>query len=337
METEKIMTPTLKKQLTTWYLANQRPLPWRRSRDPYAVWVSEVMLQQTTSQAVIPFYERFMARFPNLQTLAEGSLDDVYAQWSGLGYYSRARNLHKAAQQLARSGFPQRSAELLELPGFGPYTARAVASIAFGEPVGVLDGNVIRVICRFDGNADEWWKTSVRRHLQERADAIVQGTQPEIMNQALMELGATICTPQSPTCFLCPIRSGCQAYKTQQTPTLPLKKPRRAIEAWLWEPRVHIRRHKIALVKNTYAPFLKDQWILPGRVAPLKKAPKTYALRHSITHHDIFVTFAKNTPTLSEDLSTEATTWFELASLSKKVPVALIQKAVAVFLQTTAL
>ncbi len=290
------------------------------------------MLQQTTSQAVIPYFERFTRRFPTLKSLAESSLDDVYAQWSGLGYYSRARNLHAAAQTLALNGFPRSHVELLELPGFGPYTARAVAAIAFDEPVGVLDGNVIRVITRLDGDASEWWKTSSRQRLQSRSDDIVSGHPPSVMNQALMELGATVCTPQSPACFLCPVRSSCVAAKTQQTTTIPLKKPRRAMEVWVWEPSVRIQGKKIALVKNDYAPFLKGQWILPGRVVQRSKPPTTFAVRHSITHHDIFVTFPKKTSRISK----EAATWFELESLSKKVPVALIQKAVSAFLRSSA-
>ena len=140
--------------LITWYKENKRDLPWRNpqgsrgSKDPYRIWISEVMLQQTTVTAVIPFYEKFMNRFPKVQDLAQAKIEDVYEYWAGLGYYSRARNLHKAAQMFAENGFPKTAAELIEYPGLGPYTSRAIASLAFGEKVGVLDGNVIRVLSR---------------------------------------------------------------------------------------------------------------------------------------------------------------------------------------------
>ncbi|MFN8943830.1 MAG: A/G-specific adenine glycosylase, partial [Pseudobdellovibrionaceae bacterium] len=155
--------------LKTWYLQNQRPLPWRKNQNPYAVWISEVMLQQTTVQAVIPFYERFLKRFPTVKSLADASLDDVYSYWSGLGYYSRARNIHSAAQIIAQNGFPQSYQQLMFLPGFGPYTARAVSSISFQENVGVVDGNVIRVISRVFGRNDDWWQNKQRDEYQKIA------------------------------------------------------------------------------------------------------------------------------------------------------------------------
>ncbi len=166
-----------KNRFLEWYRKNRRDLPWRHTRDPYSIWISETMLQQTTTQAVIPFYERFLKRFPDVRSLAAGRLEDVFEMWSGLGYYSRARNLHKAAKALAERRFPRRFEELIELPGFGPYTARAVASLAFGQEAGVLDGNVIRVLSRVHDLAEEWWKTSGRKKLQTLSDAWVQGAQ----------------------------------------------------------------------------------------------------------------------------------------------------------------
>src|SRR6185312_12760226 len=167
-------TKPMQLQLLEWYRANRRELPWRASRDPYRIWISETMLQQTTTTAVIPFFERFVARFPDLKALAQSTEAEVLEMWSGLGYYSRARNLHKAAQALvARGGFPQTHEELAEFPGFGPYTARSVASLAFDQAVGVVDGNVIRVLSRCEGEDWEWWRPNVRQQIQNRADAWV--------------------------------------------------------------------------------------------------------------------------------------------------------------------
>lgn len=294
------------------------------------------MLQQTTSQAVIPYFERFLKRFPTLKSLAESSLDDVYAQWAGLGYYSRARNLHKAAIDLAaRPHFPQSYTELLELPGFGPYTARAVASIAFGENVGVLDGNVIRVLCRYEGQAYEWWKPTERKLLQASADRAVQGVAANEMNQALMELGATLCTPQSPTCFLCPLRPTCVAYAKDQVAELPLKKPRRALEIWEWKPDVHVRNGKVAFIKNDYAPFLRGQLILPGKVVRQKRKPDQFDFRHGVTHHDIYVTVSAKPSKILSTTGME-TTWLKMDGIETKIPLALIKKALVAFLKRQA-
>lgn len=279
----------LREALITWYRSQQRPLPWRKNRDPYRIWVSEVMLQQTTVTAVIPYYERFMARFPTLESLAEADREEVLRLWTGLGYYSRARNLHKAAQTLAERGFPKTFRELIEFPGFGPYTARAVTSLAFGEPVGVLDGNVIRVLCRLFNRKLAWWTNAGRNELQTLADELVQDTPVHEMNQALMELGATVCTPSSPACLICPWQNHCAAFREQTACELPLPKPRKPKEIWLWQPLILHKNKKIAVVKNDYAPFLKGQWIYPGSAKKLKAAPARFDFRHTVTHHEIYV------------------------------------------------
>ena len=162
-------------KLLPWYRENKRDLPWRKTRDPYCIWISETMLQQTTSRAVIPFYERFLTSFPTVHDLAKASEGKVMENWAGLGYYSRARNLHKAAKQISKMGeFPKEVDDLLALPGLGPYTARAVASIAFEKPAGVVDGNTIRVLSRFYDWKGEWWKTAGRLWVQETMDEWVQ-------------------------------------------------------------------------------------------------------------------------------------------------------------------
>ena len=234
------------------------------------------MLQQTTVVAVIPYYERFLKKFPTVKDLAKAPESDVLEAWAGLGYYSRARNLHKAAKEIVANGFPKNASGLLELPGFGPYTSRAVASIAYDEAVGVLDGNVIRVLSRKYGKKTEWWNSAPRDELQKMSDSLAEIGSPAEINQALMELGATVCTPQKVSCLLCPWSSDCVAREKNLVEKLPLKKPRKESEVWVWQPEVHIRKNQVALVQNTYAPFLKGQWIFPGKVLTQEKKPKNF-------------------------------------------------------------
>jgi A/G-specific adenine glycosylase len=314
------------KNLLDWYQANKRDLPWRQNRDPYRIWISETMLQQTTTTAVLGYYDRFLKRFPTLLSLAQAQIADVYEVWAGLGYYSRARNLHHAAQNLAPlPGFPKTFAELMEFKGFGPYTARAVSSLAFSEPVGVLDGNVIRVLSRKQNLAVEWWRPKVRAHLQERVDAFVAGGPSEILNQALMELGSQICTPKSPHCQLCPWFKTCEGRKAETLALRPLKKPRRKSEIWVWQPVIHRRKKQILLVHNDYAPFLKNSWLLPGTSKKLKTRPKSYDFRHSITHHDIFVQL-QTKPTRIKPRG-EKQIWVESEKIHQYVPASLVKKA----------
>lgn len=311
-------------KLLNWYRQNKRELPWRQSRDPYRIWVSEVMLQQTTVAAVIPFYEKFMRVFPTVQDLAKAPEGEVLQQWAGLGYYSRARNLHRAAKILADQGFPKTAAELIALPGFGPYTSAAVASIAFEDPAGVLDGNVIRVLSRRYGWEIAWWATAGRKQLQAQADAFAKAGEPSQINQALMELGATVCTPHSPSCLLCPWSSRCQARSENKIPQLPLAKPRKASEIWIWSPVVKIRSGKVALVENLEGPFLKGQWLFPGKFRLVQKKPKSFELRHGITHHDIFIQVQKQGV-----LPRKGVQWFELKKLDSVTPSQILKKTLA--------
>ena len=281
------------------------------------------MLQQTTVAAVVPFYERFMKRFPNVKSLAESPLGDVLENWAGLGYYSRARNLHRSAQTLVKSGFPKTAELLEELPGFGAYTARAVSSQAFGERVGVLDGNVIRVLSRRHGIRSEWWKTPNRNGLQAISDRLAQVDSPSDLNQAMMELGATVCTPANPACMLCPWTKSCIARKEGQVSAIPLKRPRREREIWIWEPVVDIKKKSVLLVENDYAPFLQGHWILPGKVQRAKVAPKKFSFRGSVTHHDIFVSMKK-----SAALAKKTGRRVSIENLKKEIPASLIRKAI---------
>lgn len=315
----------LSKPLLAWYKENHRDLPWRRDQDPYRIWISEVMLQQTTVAAVIPYYERFLERFPTVKALAQAPLEDVLEMWAGLGYYSRARNLHKAAIALAAQGFSQTFAELIELPGFGPYTARAVSSLAFNEKVGVLDGNVIRVLTRVYGLNLDWWMPKARNRLQESADAIASAGPSNLLNQGLMELGATICTPQSPTCLLCPWKKNCVALHENKITTLPKKRPRKESEVWVWTAHVHRKNGKVALIKNDYAPFLKGQPILPGSIQQQAKKPKAFDLKHNITHHDIYIR-VEDSPSPLKATKANELQWVALKDLKKVNPSNLLLK-----------
>ncbi len=281
------------------------------------------MLQQTTVQTVIPYFEKFIRRFPKVSALAQAPLEEVLEMWSGLGYYSRARHLHESAKILAKKGFPQKASELMSLPGFGPYTSRAVSSLAFGEKIGVLDGNVIRVLCRVENLQIPWWQTKERFLLQSLSDTISQYGPPEDINQGLMELGATICTPTKPCCFQCPWAKNCLSLQNGCVEVLPLQKPKKKNEIWIWKPNLILADEKIALVKNNSAPFLKGQFIIPGVITQSHEKPKTYGATHSITHHQIYIqhpVFSKATHSLKEVL------WVPINDLKKVSPFSVTQK-----------
>lgn len=316
------------KKLLSWYQDNKRDLPWRRSKDPYKIWISEVMLQQTTVAAVIPYFEKFIAKFPTVQDLAAAPEADVLEAWAGLGYYSRARNLHKAAKAIAEKGFPKTASELLELPGFGPYTSRAVASIAHDEPVGVLDGNVIRVLSRRHGKDLQWWGTKGRDELQGLSDLLAQTGSAGDINQALMELGATICTPQKVSCLLCPWNVECVARSQNLVESLPLKRPRKESEIWIWQPKVLVKKGEIALVENNYAPFLKGQWIFPGEVRTSTSKPKKFDAKHFITHHDIYIQIQPAAKLSAEE--SKKVRWVAMADLKKVNPSSMLSKVLSV-------
>ncbi len=217
--------------LLAWYDREHRELPWRRTSDPYAIWLSEVMLQQTQVSTVISYWERFLTRFPTVAVLAAAPLDDVLAAWRGLGYYSRARNLHRAAQEVVArfdGRLPSTAQALLTLPGFGRYTAGAVASIAFGEEAPLVDGNVARVLSRLFEVEGPPGDRAREARLWELAGALVKGERPGDLNQSLMEHGATVCRPERPLCLLCPIRGSCLAFQHGRVDELPPAKVRAA-------------------------------------------------------------------------------------------------------------
>lgn len=210
--------------LLEWFRLHRRDLPWRRTRDPYAIWVAEIMLQQTQVATVIPYYQRFLARFPTLQRLAEASSEEVLKLWEGLGYYSRARHLHEAAKRVVREfggQLPQTVDRLRELPGVGRYTAGAVASLAFNQPVPVVDGNVTRVLARLFWLKGNLRKPAAQNLLWRLTQELVDPEQPGDFNQAIMELGATVCLPAEPECGGCPVSRWCEAFRRGEPDALP--------------------------------------------------------------------------------------------------------------------
>ncbi len=254
--------------LETWYAEKKRSMPWRLNPTPYGCWLSEIMMQQTTYAAVLPYYERFLARFPSVESLAAADEAEVLKQWEGLGYYARARNLHKAARSLVVDGkaaWPKSAAEWAKVPGVGPYTAAALASVLKGEPVPVVDGNVARVFARYWMISEDFKKLPARARLAERlTPEIEQAAVPGNFNQAMMELGALVCTPTSPDCGVCPLRSGCAARKKGVQTDYPIKvakgsvPTRRATQVIIPD-----EKGRILLVQNREGGLLKGLWELP--------------------------------------------------------------------------
>jgi A/G-specific adenine glycosylase len=226
-QTGQLMEPSAARRLLAWFDRRRRPLPWRRDRDPYRVWVSEIMLQQTRVETVAPYFERFVERFPDRAVLAAATDDEILAVWSGLGYYRRARQLLAAARQLeeAGAGWPRTAAEWRRLPGVGPYTAAAVVSIAFGEIEPALDGNAVRVLSRLAAESGDPRRAAVCRRLAAVARQLLDPQRPGDGNQALMELGATLCRPQRPRCELCPLAGDCRATAAGEAESYPFRRP----------------------------------------------------------------------------------------------------------------
>jgi A/G-specific adenine glycosylase len=259
--------PSLRKALLKWFDRHQRDLPWRRTRDPYAIWLSEIMLQQTQVSTVIPYWERFLARFPSVHLLAEAPLDDVLGLWRGLGYYSRARLLHRAAQTVVAEHagkWPSNADDLRTLPGFGRYTAGAVASIAFGEEAPLVDGNVARVFSRWFLIEGEPGNKAREETLWNYAEVCVRGERPGDWNQALMELGATVCVKHEPSCRLCPVSEHCQARKAGREHELPPARQRAAPKAMHLYCAVARKGNQVLLGRRENRGLFGGLWELPS-------------------------------------------------------------------------
>jgi A/G-specific adenine glycosylase len=296
------MDATSRRKLLAWYGKNRRDLPWRRTRDPYAIWVSEVMLQQTRVAAVVSYYERFLRRFPDVGTLARARIDTVLTLWSGLGYYRRARHLHAAARILRREGFPRTAAAWRRLPGVGPYTAAAVASIAFGEPVAVVDGNVTRVLSRLHALDDG-------RPVTDLAQAWLSPRAPGDFNQAVMELGATVCTPRAPECAGCPLRTACDGKETPERYPAPRARARPVRERRA--VAFACRDGRVFLTRRNGTGLLAGMWDLPStraRGAPLA------VIRHGVLNRHMVISVYR-------DRAHGAGRWFTARQLDR-IPLA---------------
>jgi A/G-specific adenine glycosylase len=264
----------LRRKLKHWYDTHRRDLPWRRTRDPYAIWISEIMLQQTRVAAAIPYYEKFLGRFPGVGELAAASETEVLAHWSGLGYYSRARNLYRAAKAIAEAGaFPKEYEAIRALPGIGDYTAAAVGSIAFGLPHAVVDGNVKRVAARLANDA--------LVDVQDVATRLMDRDDPAASNQALMELGALVCLPKTPLCSQCPVAGLCGAKKHGTQAELPAKKARRATERLARTLLVIRRSGKVLVVPGEK---VLGFWDLPEPFRGAEAGDVLGVFRHTILH-----------------------------------------------------
>ena len=287
--------PSLAGTVLRWYGAGHRDLPWRRTRDPYCIWVSEIMLQQTRAEAVIPYYERFLERFPSVGALASASVEEVLAAWSGLGYYSRARNLHKAAA-LMEGVFPSGYQAIREMPGVGDYTAAAISSIAFGLPYAVLDGNVMRVIARLTNDPADIGAGRTRarfRALAQRYLDGLDGRRAGEFNQAMMEMGATVCLPRAPRCGVCPLATVCEARRAGRQQQLPVKLRKTPPVKMEMAVAIVERRGCLLLWQRAAdSRRLADFWELPSpeQLPELHAMPEIGTFRHTITHHRYRVT-----------------------------------------------
>jgi A/G-specific adenine glycosylase len=307
----------LRRSLLAWYDANRRDLPWRRDADPYRVWVSEIMLQQTRVAAVLDHYVRWMQRFPTIHDLAKAREQSVLARWSGLGYYHRARRMHQAAKVIARERkgeFPRTAEAWRELPGVGRYTAAAIASIAFGEPVAVVDGNVERVLVRIFGAAEG------REVAWRRAESLLDRTRPGDFNQAMMELGATICTPRAPQCLLCPLYKWCQLRGAE------MPKPQAPRKRQQLRYALALNQGSVLLVQRPAdATRMAGMWELPQANDSTTAEKALAKFRHSITETDYEISVVPASPALVRSLDGYAR-WFTCKQWQKLALTGLTRK-----------
>ncbi len=257
----------LQKTLLDWFDRDQRDMPWRQTDDPYPIWVSEIMLQQTQVQTVIPYFRRWMKTFPTLQKLARSREETVLKHWEGLGYYSRARNLHRAAKEVMnhhQGRVPNTYEELMQLPGIGRYTAGALLSIAFGQPAPVLDGNVKRVLSRLFAISANGAPSTDDKRLWDLSAEMVPAQRPGDFNQAMMELGATVCLPKKPLCRVCPLQAQCEAQKRGEVEKFPAPKARARIKKIEVSAAVITRSGKVFIQQRPHGGLMGGLWEFPG-------------------------------------------------------------------------
>ena len=301
-----------------WYADNGRDLPWRRTRDPYAVWLSEIILQQTRVTQGWAYWERFMDRFPTVDDLAAAPEDEVMRLWQGLGYYSRARNLHTAAKQIvAMGGFPDTLEGIRSLKGVGDYTAAAIGSIAFDLPAAVVDGNVYRVLARYFGIATPVGTTEAKKEFTALANRLLPTDAPAAFNQGMMDFGATCCTPVNPACLTCPLQPSCQAFRDGRIDLLPVKKEAaKPVERHLTYVFVRVdgfvaihRRGSGDIWQGLWEPWLTDEVPADARLL-------VEGFKHQLTHRTLFADFYLWEPSTRPVLP-EGYRWIEEAELDR--------------------
>ena len=304
--------------LLKWFETYGRELPWRETSDPYAIWLSEIILQQTQVKQGWDYWQRFMRRWPTVNDLAAASEDEVLREWQGLGYYSRARNLHNAAQQIVALGhFPDTLEEIKQLKGVGDYTAAAIGSIAFGLPAAVVDGNVYRVLARYFGVETAINSTEGKKEFAALAQSLLPETSAGLYNQAIMDFGAIQCTPQSPKCVVCPLQESCEALRTGKVSTLPVKekklkiKERHLIYIYIrcqGETAIH-RRGEGDIWQGLWEPVLMEdgrwkmeegRWMIEDGLRCVAKGVK-HVLTHRVLTADFYLWETETKPDLPED------------------------------------
>ena len=297
-----------RKKLIDWFSKNSRPLPWRQNKNWYRIWISETMLQQTQVAQVIPYYQRFLDKFPNVRALASASVENLLKLWEGMGYYARARNLHAAARLIMtqyEGELPRDQRKIRDLPGFGHYTTNAVLSLAFNEPLSVVDGNVTRIICRLFAIDLDVRHSATKKIISQKADLLLDQAHAAVFNEALMELGAIICTPRMPLCGQCPVTEYCQAKHQKRIDRLPYKSP--SIAKPLANVTVYIirQKNKFLLAQRPTPGLLGGFWEFPSILS--KKNPgfsrnfpvdlpftgkvirQLQPVRHSFTHFNLLI------------------------------------------------
>ena len=306
--------------ILSWYDANARDLPWRRTRDPYAVWLSEIILQQTRIAQGQAYWERFLAAFPNVEALAAASEDEVLRLWQGLGYYSRARNLHAAARQIAAAGhFPDTLEGIRALKGVGDYTAAAIASFAFDIPAAVVDGNVYRVLARHFGIATPVGSTAAKKEFTAVAQSLLPPQRPGDFNQAMMDFGAIQCTPASPACLLCPLAGSCAALAAGRVDSLPVREKGPAVQTRRfdyiyvrYQGRTAIRKRGSGDIwQGLWEPLVQEETVA-GPPPQLLRA----GVKHQLTHRTLLVDFYLWEPA-EEPVLPEGYIWIEEAALDR--------------------
>ncbi len=340
-------TKGFQKKLLRWFNLHKRDLPWRRNPTPYRVWISEVMLQQTQAQTVIPYYRRFLKRFPDIKSLARTSEDEILALWAGLGYYRRARNLHRAARQIVdyhAAMFPTEFEEILMLPGVGRYTAGAISSIAFNRPQPVVDGNIRRVISRLHGLIGRIPES----HFWNQAAAWIPPGKAAAFNQAVMELGARICLPSQPLCLQCPVSYFCEAYRKGTQGKIPATRASRYAQAVELVTLVLEKDGKVLLTGQQAIDYIPGKWSLPSQLLLKHKLPLDTAsnlsrrllhhtitlqpgtpIRHSITYRRmlVHVFYGKVNCSVSSLELNDKFHWASRSSLKRLLTSSLFQKA----------